>query len=71
MLEEQRITSFSPDACLYRWKMRQIVDRLFAKRDAIIIKDGKKCRLSRIERKKYDMEARQLWRTVIIDSNKM
>jgi len=35
-LPEQKITSFSPEACLYRWVNREIVDSMFAKRTAMV-----------------------------------
>jgi len=70
MLQEQRITSFSPQACLYRWKMRPFVELLFDKR-FVIYEDGRKRSPTRKEKIKYDQEARELWRTIIMDSNKL
>jgi hypothetical protein len=72
MLKEQQITAFSPEACLYRWSMRAYVDNLFAKRYAMVrMADGSKRQTSRKEKSQYDFEARQLWRTVIVDANKL
>lgn len=70
MLQEQTITSFSPNACLYRWKMRPYVELLFEKRN-VIYENGKKRAPTKRERIKYDFEARELWRTIIIEANKL
>lgn len=70
MLKEQVITSFSPAACLYRWKMRPYVDLLFEKRN-VIYEGNKKRAPTKKERIQYDYEARELWRTIIIESNKL
>jgi hypothetical protein len=72
MLQEQQITSFSPNACLHRANLRPYVDQLFLKRFAIVkLSGGSKRVPSRRERMQYDFEARQLWRSVIIESNRL
>ena len=72
MLQEQKITSFSPSACIYRNQMRSFVDNLFAKRSTMIKSlDGSRRLPSRKEKAKFDFEARQLWRSIIVDSNKL
>jgi len=70
-LPEQKITSFSPEACLYRWVNREIVDSMFAKRTAMVKDNGKMRYPSRKERQEHDYNARQYWRYIIIESNKL
>lgn len=59
--KEVKITSFSPKANYYRNVHRSKVDKFFV----IKMKStGKK-------RKKFDYIARQLWRKIVIESNKL
>lgn len=59
ILKEQKITSFTPEANLWRNNHRPKVDKLFAIKDA---SKGKK-------RAKYDFMARQLWRKIVAHAN--
>jgi len=66
------IISFTPKACLHRWKMRAIVDEYFARKyRPIKNSDGSTRMPSRKEKEKWDTEARRLWRTVVLESNNM
>ncbi len=61
-IEKQKITSRTPEANAYRNMRRGRVDKLFS------IRDSKK---KKSERAKFDYLARQLWRKIIRDSNKL
>ena len=61
VLSEQKFTSFSPEAWAYRNMNRHRVDKLFK---AKLKNKGKL-------RKKLDFKARQLWRRIIVESNKL
>jgi len=63
MIPETSISSFTPQACLYRWQKRQIVDLLFAK--------AKSNKYSRKQRKVYYEEAVNMWRMAVVESNKL
>ena len=61
-LKEQKITSFSPEANAHRNMRRPKVDKLFS------IKNSKK---KKKDRMKFDMIARQLWRRIVQEANKL
>jgi hypothetical protein len=62
VLEEQKITSFSPEANAYRNINRYKVDKLFAMKEKS--KEKKKIKM-------FDFLARQKWRKIIRESNKL
>jgi len=72
IIPEVKITSYTPEANLYRNTHRKTVDMLLSKKNSLIKnKDGSTRMPSRSERVKYDEEARNLWRTIILESNSL
>lgn len=72
LIPEPKITSNSVQAILYRNMNRALVDELFSKRDMKVIVNGsEQYKFPKQERIKLDRQARNLWRSIIIESNKL
>jgi len=72
MIPMPEVWSMKPEAVAYRNMNRRYVDELFKKKETPIRTPNGKMRMpSNYEKSEFDREARNLWRTIIIESNKL
>lgn len=72
LVPKEEIQSFSQEANAYRNIRRPFVGKLFAQKTASIkMPNGKKRKPTKREAKEADVKARNAWRTIIRESNKL